>query len=111
MNYHVVACSGTSGTSDSSSSNNTVEKLINKPDAEITQMDNWTIVSTTENGDRVYWFLAPEVKEVTPAMFKKTVHTGNRNEVETVIVSECNAPKQTCDALMRKFKVLSKKYK
>lgn len=103
------ACSGTNGTMDSSSIYHTFENLTKKP-AEISHENNWTIVSTTENGDRVYWFLAPETGKVSPAMFKKTVHTGNNKE-ETVIVSECEAPKQVCDDLTKQFNTLSEKYK
>jgi hypothetical protein len=108
--YSVVACSGTNGTSDSSDIYHMIENLAKKQAAEISREDDWTIVSLTENGDRVYWFLAPEMAKVTPAMFKKTVHVGNKNKEKTVIVSECEAPKQICDDLMKQFKTLSEKY-
>lgn len=107
----VVACSGTSGTANTSGIYNRSEKIASLPGADVFHDERWTIVSTTENGDRVYWFLAPEVEKVTPAMFRKTIHTRSKNEAEAVIVSECEAPKKTCDDLMKKFKVLSEKYK
>lgn len=82
-----------------------------KTDARITHEDGWTVVSKTENGNRVYWFLAPEVDSVSPAMFKKTIYDDGTNELESSMVSECEAPKPTCDALMKKFEELSEAYK
>jgi hypothetical protein len=64
-----------------------------------------------ENGDHVYWFLAPDVDNVSSALFKKVIHTGNKNELKTETVSQCDAPKQTCDDLMKQFKNLSEKFK
>ncbi|MCG6936861.1 MAG: hypothetical protein LJE83_01635 [Gammaproteobacteria bacterium] len=109
--YSLVACSGTNGTTDTSNIYNKFENLTKEPAAEISHEGSWTIVSLSENGDRVYWFLAPEVEKVTPAMFKKTVHAGSKNKEETVIVSECEAPKQICDDLMKQFNSFSEKYK
>jgi hypothetical protein len=43
-------------------------------------------------------------------MFKKTVHSTEKAK-ETVTVSECEAPKQVCDDLMKRFKTLSEKYR
>jgi hypothetical protein len=87
------------------------EDASKSPDASITHDDKWTIVSRMENGDRVYWFVAPDVNQTSPALFKKTVHTPGKNEKETVTVSKCDAPKQTCDDLMEQFKALSVKYR
>ena len=104
----LVACYGTDSKTNAEHS---VEGLTDDPSAKITREDGWTIVSKMENTDRVYWFLAPEVDNVSPAMFKKIVYTGEKSELETKTVSECEAPKQTCDDLMKKFKSLSEKYK
>jgi hypothetical protein len=107
----VVACSGPedSATEDPKVYDS-LEKLANDPEADISHEDGWAIVSKSENGDRVYWFLAPDVNNVSPAQFKKTIHVSDNNEKETRIVSQCEAPKQTCDDLMEKFKTLSEKY-
>ena len=100
--FFMVSCSGTVDKSDTSSID---------PSANIVHEDGWSIVSKIENGDRVYWFLAPEVNNVSPAMFKKIIYTNIKSELETKTVSQCDAPKQTCDDLMKQFKILSEKYK
>jgi len=107
----LVACSGTDSKTDASGVGHSVEELTKSPSAKITHEGGWTIISKIENGDRVYWFLAPEVDNVSPAMFKKIVYAENKSELETKTVSKCDAPKQTCDDLMNKFKNLSEKYK
>ena len=108
--YFVAACNGSYSTSDPSSIYNKFESLTKDSAAKVYHEDDWTIVSRTENGDQVYWFLAPEMDKATPAMFKKTVHVKESTQ-ETVVVSECEAPKQVCDDLMKHFKTLSEKYK
>ena len=100
--FALVACSGAGDKSDASSID---------PSESIVHEDGWSIIPKIENGDRVYWFLAPEVNNVSPAMFKKIIHTNVKGESETKTVSQCDAPKQTCDDLMKKFKTLSEKYK
>ena len=110
LSCSVVACNGTNGTSDPSNSYNKFDSLTKDSSAKFYHEDDRTIVSRTENGDRVYWFLAPDVDKATPAMFKKTVHATEKAQ-ETVTVSECEAPKQVCDDLMKRFKILSEKYK
>ena len=107
----LVACSGTDSKTDASGVGHSVEELTKSPSAKITHEGGWTIISKIENGDRVYWFLAPEVDNVSPAMFKKIVYAENKSELETKTVSQCDAPRQTCDDLMNKFKNLSEKYK
>ena len=107
----LVACSGTDSKTNASGVVHSVEDLKNNPSAKITHEGDWTIISKMENGDRVYWFLAPEVDNVSPAIFKKIVYTRDKSELETETVSQCEAPKQTCDDLMKKFKSLSEKYK
>ena len=106
--FLLVACYETDSKTGAEHS---VEGLTKDPSAQITHEDGWTIVSKMENTDRVYWFLAPEVDNVSPAMFKKIVYSGDKSELESKVVSECEAPKQTCDDLMKQFKVLSEKYK
>jgi hypothetical protein len=107
----LVACSGTDSKTDSSGVGGSVEDLTENPSAKITHEDGWTIVSKMENGNRAYWFLAPEVDNVSPAMFKKIIYAGDKNGLETETVSQCEAPRQTCDDLIKKFKKLSEKYK
>ena len=87
-----------------------IEEATKTPDASITKDGDWTVVSRMEKGNRVYWFVAPDVDKVSPALFKKTVQLDN-NSKTTLTVSKCEAPKQTCDNLMKKFETLSKKYK
>jgi len=87
------------------------EEMTKKPDASITHDGDWTVVTRTVKGDRVYWFVAPDVNKVSPALFKKTIHFENKNSKETLTVSKCEAPKKTCDQLMETFKILSEKYK
>lgn len=102
----LFGCTGTDNTTY-----NKLDNLTNKPEAKISHEGDWTIVTTTEKGNRVYWFLAPDVKNVSPAQFKKTIKSGNKSEGETEIVSQCDAPKQACDDLMKQFNSLSEKYK
>jgi hypothetical protein len=111
--YFVVACSEpeeTHATVDSAIDYGAFEDASKQPDANITHEGDWQIVSRVENGDRVYWFVAPDVDKVSPALFKKTIHAGDK-EKKTVIVSKCDGPKPTCDSLMEQFKTLSEKYK
>lgn len=88
-----------------------IEEATKMPDASITRDGDWTVVSRTEEGDRVYWFVAPDIDKVSPALFKKTIHHDGKNTKQTLTVSKCEAPKQTCDDLMKQFKTLSDKYK
>ena len=106
----LIGCFGADNKADNPGSNRSLDDLTESPTAKITHENGWTIVSKMEDNDRVYWFLAPEVDKTTPAMFKKTVHV-TENTRETVVVSECEAPKQVCDDLMEHFKTLSEKYK
>ena len=107
----LVACSGDNSKTGLSGAGHLVEDITKSPSAKIDQDGGWTIVSKIEDGNRVYWFLAPEVDNISPAMFKKTVFSYNKNELETKMISQCDAPKQTCDDLMKKFESLSAKYK
>lgn len=107
----LVACSGSDSTMNSTKVYDAFENATKKPAAKIFHEDNWTIVSTKEDGNRVYWFMAPDVDNVSPAVFKKTVHADDKSKLETKIVSQCEAPKQTCDDLKKQFKTLSEKYK
>lgn len=109
--FLLVACYGTDSKTGTSVTGQSVESLTKGSSAEITHEDGWTIVSKMENTDRVYWFLAPEVDNVSPAMFKKIIYNDDKRELETKTVSECEAPKQTCDDLMKQFEVMSEKYK
>lgn len=107
----LLACSGTDSKTGASGAGHSIDDLAKNPSAKITHEDGWSIVSKMENENRVYWFLAPEVDNVSPAMFKKIIYAGDKSELETETVSQCEAPKQTCDDLMKKFKKLSEKYK
>ena len=112
--YFVIACSEPQEAAVSIAPTMTYgisEEATKKPDASITHDDDWTVVSRMEKGDRVYWFVAPDVNKVSPALFKKTIHLDDKNRKETITVSNCEAPKQACDDLMEKFKTLSEKYK
>ncbi|MDB4575967.1 hypothetical protein N9112_03325 [bacterium] len=105
--FLLVACYATDSKTGAGHS---LAGLTKDPSAKISHEDGWTIVSKIENGDRVHWFLAPEVDNVSPAMFKKIIYTGDKSELDTKTVSQCEAPKQTCDDLMKKFKSMSEKY-
>ena len=105
--FILVACSGTDSKTDAFG----IGHSAKNPAAKITHEGGWTIISKIENGDRIYWFLAPEVDNVSPAMFKKIIHAKNKSHQETETVSQCDAPKQTCDDLMNEFKSLSENYK
>jgi len=109
--YFLVACSGPESAMDSSNSYQAFANASTKPAAKTFHDNDWTIISTTENGAQVYWFLAPDIDKASPAMYKKTIPANDKQEQETVIVSECEAPKQVCDDLMKQFKVLSEKYR
>jgi hypothetical protein len=109
--YFIVACSGPDSALDSSDTYQGVENASIKPTVKTFHDNGWTIISTTENGDHVYWFLAPDIDKASPAMFKKTIPAKDKQAQETVIVSECEAPRAVCDELMKQFKGLSEKYK
>lgn len=100
--FVLASCSGADDKTDASS----IDASSN-----IVHEGGWSIVPKIENGNRVYWFLAPEVNNVSPAMFKKIIYTNVSNELETKTVSQCDAPKETCDDLMKQYKILSEKYK
>ena len=89
----------------------TFEEMTKAPDASITKDGDWTVVTKMEKGNRAYWFVAPDVNKVSPALFKKTIHLEDENSKQTLTVSKCQAPKQTCDELMEQFKTMSEKYK
>jgi len=108
--YFVVACNGTDSTSEPSNIYNKFESQAKKTAATIYHEDDWTIVFLTEDKDRVYWFLAPEVDNTTPALFKKTVFANEKDGQKMMFVSECEAPRPICDGLMKKFRSLSEKY-
>jgi len=108
----VAACSGPEDSAtESPKVVDATEYLANDPEAIVSHEDGWAIVSKTENGDRVYWFLAPDQNKVSHAQFKKTIHVSDNNEKETRVVSHCEAPKQACDDLMERFKTLSESYR
>lgn len=109
--FFLVSCYGTDSKTDAPGVENPAADPAKNPSAKITHEDGWTIVSRMENGDRVYWFLAPEVDNVSPAMFKKIIYDRNKSDLDTKTVSQCDAPKQVCDDLMRQFKELSERYK
>ena len=115
LGYTAYATADSKGSAVASSVSSSVyhqfENLTKKPAAEISHEDGWAIVSLMENGNRIYWFLAPDVKKVSPALFKKTIHLDGVNTKETATVSQCDAPKQTCDNLMKKFEAISLRYK
>ena len=106
----LVACTGTDSTTGSSTTSNTPENLTAGSSSKTTHENGWTIVSTMENDDRVYWFFAPDIDSVSPAMFKKTILNKDKSKQGFEVVSKCDAPKQVCDDLMKHFKTLSEKY-
>jgi hypothetical protein len=107
----LVACAGSDSTAGSSNASNTYENLTKGPSSKTTHEDGWAIVSKMENGDRVYWFFAPDIDNVSPAMFKKTILIKDKSKQGFEVVSKCDAPIQVCDDLMKQFKTLSEKYK
>lgn len=109
--FFLVACYDTDNKTDASGVDQSVEYLTNDSSAKIIHENGWTIISKMENGDQVYWFLAPDVDNVSSAIFKKIIHTSNNSDLRTETVSQCNAPKQTCDDLMKQFNSLSEKFK
>jgi hypothetical protein len=111
LGYFLVACNGTESTTGSSNTSETYESLTKGVSSKITHEDGWAIVSKVESADRVYWFFAPDIDDVSPAMFKKTILNKDNSGQGFEVVSRCEAPKQVCDDLMEQFKVLSEKYK
>ena len=88
----------------------TLEKLSGSPSADNMYEHGWTIVSKVEDGNRVYWFLAPEKDNVSPALFKKIIYESEESGLKTKLISQCEAPKQICEELMDKYRKLSEKY-
>jgi len=107
----VIACAGADSTTGTSNASSTLENLTKGASSKTMQEDGWTIVSSMEDGDRVYWFFAPDINNVSPAMFKKIIFNKDKSKQGFEVVSECGAPKQVCDDLMKQFKTLSEKYK
>ena len=107
----LVACSGNDNKANEPAIAQSLEKLSGSPSADIVYEDGWTIVSKIEDGNRVYWFLAPEQDNVSPALYKKVIYANDESGLKTKLVSQCEASKQTCDELMEKFRKLSEKYK
>ena len=95
---------------DYSSVSETLEKLKKHPSSKISQQDGWSIVSLIENGNHVLWFFAPKENSAHPAVVKKTI-TVKDGSSETVILTLCEAPKQTCDDLIKQFKHINETYK
>ena len=95
---------------DYSSVSETLEKLKKHPSSKISQQDGWSIVSLIENGNHVLWFFAPKENAAHPAVVKKTI-TVKDGSSETVILTLCEAPKQTCDDLIKQFKHINETYK
>jgi hypothetical protein len=111
LSCFAVACVGTDSATETLNDAKVLESPVKQSSSKITHEDGWTIVSSMENGDRVYWFLAPDVDNVSPAMFKKTILNKDKSEQGFELVSKCDAPKQVCDDLMKQIKTLSEKYK
>ena len=88
----------------------TLEKLKKDPSAKINQQSGWSIVSLTEDGNRVIWFFSPKEHAAHPAVIKKTISVKD-GSIETVITTVCEATKQKCDDLTRQFKSINEKYK
>jgi len=109
--YSIAAYSVPDPAMASSNSYHAFESAKKQPAAKTFHENDWTIISTTENGAQVYWFLAPDRDKASSALFKKTIPAKDKLEQETVIVSECEAPKKVCDNLIKQFKTLSEKYK
>ena len=107
----LLACAGSDSTMGSSNAPNTYENQTKESSSKTAHEDGWTIVSKMENGDRVFWFFAPDIDNVSPAMFKKTILNKDKSKQGFEVVSKCDAPIQVCDDLMRQFKTLSEKYK
>ena len=78
-------------------------------DAGVVHDEGWAIVPKQQNGERVYWFIAPEHNNVSPGVFRKTIHNG-ADGLQFTITSECEAPKPVCDRLMKQFEEISKRY-
>jgi len=106
----LVSCLGNDNKVNEPAITQSLEKLSGSPSADIMHEDGWRIVSKVEDGNRVYWFLAPEKDNVSPALFKKIIYLKDVSGLKTKFVSQCEAPKQTCDELMDKFRQLSEKY-
>ena len=106
----VISCSGSDNKADEPAITHSTEKLSGGAPADIMYEDGWTIVSKIEDGNRVYWFLAPEKDNVSPALFKKIIYAKDVNGLKTKFVSQCEAPKQDCDELMDRFHRMSEKY-
>jgi hypothetical protein len=93
-----------------SSLSNTLKMLKKQPSSIIHQQGGWTIISLIENGNRVIWFFSPEEHAAYPAVFKKTIIKKN-DGIETIITTQCEAPKAKCDALIKQFMNMNEAYK
>jgi hypothetical protein len=107
----LFSCSGNDNKVNELAITQSLEELSGSASADIMYEDGWTIVSKLEDGNRVYWFLAPEQDNVSPALYKKIIYESDESGLKSKIDSQCEAPKQICEDLMDKFRKLSDKYK
>ena len=85
-------------------------KLKKNPSAKISRHNGWSIISLTEDGNRVIWFFSPKEHAAHPAVIKKTI-SKKGSGIETVITTGCEAKKHKCDDLSKQFKSINEKYK
>lgn len=88
----------------------TLEMLKKQPSSIISQQGGWTIISLIENGKHVFWFFSPEENAAYPAVIKKTIIKKDGG-IETIITTQCEAPKAKCDTLIKQFMNMNEAYK
>ena len=79
------------------------EKLKAEPSAVISEKQGWTIISFEKEISFVFWFFAPKVNQVSPAVFKKII-APNNGVIETKIISLREASQAVCKEITQQFK-------
>ena len=108
--YSASLLAANEGSINHPSVSNTLKMLKKQPSSIISQQGGWTIISLIENGNHVLWFFSPEENAAYPAVIKKTIIKKNGG-IETIITTQCEAPKAKCDALIKQFMNMNEAYK
>jgi hypothetical protein len=108
--YSASLLAANEGSINHPSVSNKLKMLKKQPSSIISQQGGWTIISLIENGNHVLWFFSPEEDATYPAVFKKTIIKKNGG-IETIITTQCEAPKAKCDTLIKQFMNMNEAYK
>jgi hypothetical protein len=87
-----------------------LEALRKDPNAHFETRGGWTVVTTTEDGNSVFWSFSPEGDPSYPAAVKRTLIPKDGAWYMDMAVL-CGGPKAACDKLVEDFKRLNERMK